>query len=134
MSSAKNAHSKIEALWGEQVPVLFKAPSILSATNEQVLAAPLPGKSNFAGSVPASDIPPLKGGGDPWKEAVNICRASFALSFALVPPDVAQVDDASKQVSLEDILASGGFCGEDGFWNISRAIMHDAFLSIAMFW
>jgi len=35
---------------------------------------------------------------------------------------------------LHDILANNGFCGEDRFWSISRAIMHDAATSIARFW
>jgi hypothetical protein len=133
-SSAKNAHSKIEELWGVQVPPIFQAKTILAATADQILAAPLPDKSKFAGFVTADAIPPLKSGGDPWLEAVNICRASFALSFNLVTPDVAPVDDQAKPVSLDDILKSGGFCGEERFWDISRAIMHDAALAIAMFW
>jgi len=133
-SSDKNAHSKIEDLWGEQVPALFKASTVLSRPSDEILAAPLPTQSNFKGIGFETDIPPLKNGGDPWKEAVYICRASFALSFGLVPPTVAAVDDQTKQVSREDILANNGYCGEERFWNISRAIMHDAAASIAMFW
>jgi len=99
-SSVKNAHSKIEELWGAQVPVLLQAKSIGAATSDQILAAPLPDKSNFAGFSSANEIPPLKSGGDPWKEAVNICRASFALSFSLVPPEVAPVDDPSSSIPV----------------------------------
>jgi hypothetical protein len=29
---------------------------------------------------------------------------------------------------------SSGLCGEDRFWKISQAILHDAATSIAMFW
>jgi hypothetical protein len=133
-SSKQNAHSKIEDLWGDQVPALFKASTVLSSTSDQILAAPLPSQSNFKGIAFETDIPPLKNGGDPWKEAVYICRASFALSFSLVPPTIAPVDDQTTQVSREDILADGGFCGQKRFWDISRAIMHDAATSIAMFW
>ncbi len=35
------------------------------------------------------------------------CRASFALSFSLVPPTIAPVDDQTTQGSSEDILANG---------------------------
>jgi hypothetical protein len=93
----------------------------------------MPADGHFKDLGVGDEIPPLKNGGDPWKEAVYICRASFALSFALVPPEVAPVDDQVTQVSREDILARG-FCGEERFWMASRAIMRDAATSIAMFW
>lgn len=92
----------------------------------------MPAGSQFAGIDFGNEISPLKNNGDPWKEAVYICRASFAVSFALIPPDKAGID-ASNKVSLQDILADG-FCGEKRFWDISRAILRDAVNSIAMFW
>jgi hypothetical protein len=67
-SSKQNAHSKIEDLWGDQVPALFKASTVLSSTSQQILAEPLPSQSNFKGIAFETDIPPLKNGGDPWKE------------------------------------------------------------------
>lgn len=77
----------------------------------------------------------VRKGGDPRKEAVTTCRASFALSFSLVPPKVAPVDDRTTVVTLQEILEENSTCcGEARFWDISRAIMHDAALSIAMFW
>ena len=131
-SSGKNAHGNMEDLWGKQVPALFRANTILAASVDDILAAPLPDGSEFAGVVPAKVIPALKSGGDPWVEAVSICRASFALSFALVPPNKAPVDDQHTDFALEDIV--DGFCGKEDFWKISRAIMQDAALAIAMFW
>lgn len=130
------AHSPIEDLWGEQVPELFKAKTILGTGRTKILAAELPSGSRFAGLNYGSGITPLKNGGsgDPWEEAVYICRASFATSFAWVPPTVAEVDDKTTKVSLDDILKDGGFCGEDRFWQISRAIMTDAVNAIARFW
>jgi len=116
------------------VPDIFQAKTLLGANKQHILDASVLKEGNFAGLASANEIPPLKSGGDPWKEAENICRASFALSFSLVPPEVAPVDDQSKQVSLKDIFDAKGYCGEDRFWNISRAIMHDAAVSIAMFW
>jgi hypothetical protein len=50
-----------------------------------------------------------------------------------VPPDISAVDDQGKKVSLDDILKKD-ICGEDLFWNLSRALMADAANAIAMFW
>ena len=72
-------------------------------------------------------------GFSPVKTLAQLCRAGFAVSFALVPPDKASVDDQKTKVSLNDIL-TGTFCGEERFWDISRAIMADASGAIAMFW
>ncbi len=65
--------------------------------------------------------------------AVYICRVSFATSYSFIPPNIAEVDNQDKVVSLEDILGST-FCGEKRFWELSQAIMTDAVNSIAMFW
>jgi hypothetical protein len=130
----KKAHSAIEDEWGKQVPDLFHAKTVLQSTSDQIETAPLPTNSRFAGIKFEDAIPPLKTK-DPWKEAVYICRASFALSFSLVPPKVAPVDDRTTVVTLDEILKDNpACCGEARFWDISRAIMHDAVLSIAMFW
>lgn len=130
-----NAHGYIEDLWGKQVPELFDAKKVAAATSAQVLAAPLPAGSKLDGIVIEDTIPPLKSG-DPWQETVNICRAGFALSVSLVPPSVAPVDDQTTRVTLDQVLndGAGAFCGKQRFWDMSRAIMHDAVLSTAMFW
>lgn len=128
------AHGRIEDEWGKQVPALFDNEAIEKATSAQIQDAPLPKNSHFGTIKFADDIPHLKSG-DPWTEAVYICRASFALSFSLVPPTVAPVDDPTTVVTKEEILKENSTCcGEARFWDISRAIMHDAILSIAMFW
>lgn len=133
-STTKQAtHSDTEDLWGKQVAELFHADKILRKSPQEILDAKPPDNSEFAGIKFGKEICPLRNSGDPWKEAVYICRASFASSFALVPPDVSAVDNQSKAVGLQDIL-NPGFCGQDNFWNISRAIMTDAANSIAMFW
>ena len=44
------------------------------------------------------------------------------------------MDDRSTGVTMEEILKPGGFCGEEVFWAMSRAIMNDAVNSIARFW
>lgn len=132
-TSEQDTHCDMEKLWGEQVSELFHAKTILGTSSEQILAATPPDGSKFAGLAYGPGIAPLKNGGDPWKESVYICRASFAASFALVPPSRADVDDKSTWVSLDDILAPG-FCGEDRFWDISRAIMIDSVNAIASFW
>jgi hypothetical protein len=130
-SSAQKTHLAVEDLWGEEVPDLFHADSVLRKSAEEILAAECAGE--FKDLDLGRTIKPLKNEGDPWKEAVYICRASFAASYALVPPEIAPVDDKTKKVGLVDML-NNGFCGKDRFWNISRAIMMDSSNSIAMFW
>jgi hypothetical protein len=58
----------------------------------------------------AHHAPWLRSAGDPWLEAVNIRWASFALSFNLVPPAIATVDDEATRITLADVLDPNGFC------------------------
>jgi hypothetical protein len=133
-STAKQkTHKEVEDIWGKQVSKLFHSKEVLKQSTKTILSAEPPKSSKFASLDFGNEIYPLKNGSDPWKEAVYICRASFAVSFALVPPEIADVDNEDKNVSLKDIL-NDGFCGEKRFWDLSNAIIIDAVNSIAMFW
>lgn len=132
-SSKHKAHGAIEDAWGEQVPALFKAASILAASRAEIEGAALPAGSRFAGIELGDEVAALGGEGDPWKAAVYICRASFAASFALVPEALAPVGDQAYAPSFKEIL-SADVCGEERFWELSRAIMTDAIEAIAAFW
>lgn len=130
----QDTHCDVEKLWGAQVSELFHSNNILRCDNKKILDAPMPEGSSFGGIDFGDSIGRLKNNGDPWKEAVYICRASFAASFAIVPPGVADVDDRKTKVSLEDIL-SGGFCGKERFWEIKphsharRRLLHSHVLA-----
>ncbi len=132
-TSKQKTHGGIEDLWGKQVPEVFHAGTILKMSAQDILDAPLPKASQFAGLNFGNVINPLKNAGDPWLESVYMCRAAFATSFAWVPPSVAEVDNQTADVSLDRILKKDG-CGEQAFWDISRAVMLDASGAIAMFW
>ncbi len=133
-STAKqDTHKKVENIWGKQLSKLFHSKVVLRKNPKEILSAQLPKVSKFVGLDFGNDIQPLKNGSDQWKEAVYICRASFATSFAFVPPSIANVDDQDKNVSLDDIMKDG-CCGEELFWKLSKAIMIDSVNSIAMFW
>jgi hypothetical protein len=133
-STAKQkTHGAVEDQWGKQVSDLFHAKKILKESKEKILEEQPPNGSKFTGIDFGKEINALKNNGDPWKEAVYICRASFAVSFAMIPPNVADVDDQNTAVSLKDILTTN-VCGETRFWELSRAIMVDAANAIARFW
>lgn len=126
-------HSDIEANWGAQVPEFFAAESVLRKAEKAILGAAFPKGSRFEALSFAEKIPAMKSG-DPWQQTVDICRASFAVSYAVVPASLAAVG-GKKAVSYDDILSGkSGCCGEERFWEISRAVMHDAASAIAMFW
>ena len=129
----KHAHGDIEDKWGDQVADLFQKEKLLRETPAAILAAVPPATSQFK-DLTWGDTIPLLPGGDPWKQAVFICRASFAMSFVWVPETVAAVDDQKTSVSRTEIFDGSKGCGEEAFWQTSRAIMHDAVTSIAMFW
>jgi len=132
-TSKQKNHSAVEELWGKQVPDIFHANTILKMDDSAILGAKPPAGSKFAAIDFGRDIGPLKNGGDPWKEAVYICRASFAASFAFVPPTLAAVDDDNTKVCMNDIMGNS-CCGEACFWEISEAIMADSVDAIARFW
>lgn len=133
LAQASGLPEEIERAWGDQLPALFHTRAGPGLGREDLLRAPLPQASHFRGLDLGSEVRPLRQHGNPWKEAVLTCRASFAASYALVPPEVAPVDDRERLVGLHEILASG-FCGEDNFWSLSRAIMVDSVNAIAAFW
>lgn len=134
-STAKcKTHSAVEKEWGKNVPQLFKAGDVLKKKSSAILKAPYPKNSKFEAIDFGGGVAKIKTGGDPWKQAVYICRAGFATSFAWVSAEAAPVD-SPKKISFDDILAGkNGCCGEEVFWKISRAIMHDAANAIAMIW
>jgi hypothetical protein len=132
-AAKKQTHCDIEDTWGKQVPSVFDCNTILKMPAADILAAPLPDGSEFAKVKFGATLSAFRDG-DPWLESVYICRASFAASFALVPPDAAKVDDQKTKVSLKQILDDTKVCGEARFWDISRAIMADAANAIARFW
>lgn len=129
----QHLHCDVEKFWGKQIPSDLHSGSILSISDSDILTLTLSKSSWFAGIDFGKTVSPLRNGSDEWKEAVYICRASFANSFALVPPDIADVDDKQTVVTLDDIKLKQ-FCGTKRFKEISRAIMEDAINSIASFW
>lgn len=132
-SAAKKLHCEIEDVWGKQLPSVFMASAISKGQKETLLKAEMPSGSKF-GSLDFGDkVCKLRNGGDPWTEAVYICRSSFAVSFAWVPANQAPVDDQKTQFHLKELFQNN-ICGEDRFWKISECIMHDAVNAIAMFW
>jgi hypothetical protein len=134
-STAKqDTHGDVEDLWGKQVSEVFHSKNVLKKSPDEILGAKSPQDSKFANLNFGAGISPLKNSGDPWKEAVYICRASFAASYAIVPPGISAVDNQSNTVSLQDILSKKDVCGEERFWELSNAIMVDTANSIAMFW
>jgi len=127
------AHSQVEEIWGRQLPELFKSKAILDLEEEKILnPVNWPKKSFFQNIKFGPEIVPMKANGDPWQQTLDICRASFAVSFTLVPETVARFG-AAEPVDLQTIWSKKG-CGKEQFWNISQAIMHDAANAIAMFW
>lgn len=133
-TTKQKTHGAVEDIWGEQVAELFRAKQILRQDAKAILGAKPKKDSKIAGIDFGDRVDKLKNNGDPWYEAVFICRASFATSFALVPEKSAAVDDVTTKVSLDDIRSGEKGCGETKFWEISRAIMSDAASAIAMFW
>lgn len=140
LTSKGSTHLAIEELWGEQVPHLFLKQGELKATREEVLAAAPEPDSEFHDLVFGGSVA-QRPNGDVWLDAVYICRASLATSYALVPARTVPVDDPTKlpdsandTMTLDKILAPGGFCGADRFWEISCVIMQDAVNAVAMLW
>lgn len=128
-----DTHAAVEDLWGDQVPEIFHATTILDTSATEILDAGFHPGSNFADLDLGKEIPALKNDGDPWLEAVQICKTSFVVSFAMIPSTVAPVDNRETPVELRDILGTR-CCGEEKFWELSRAAVHDAINAIAMFW
>lgn len=54
-----DTHCDIEKLWGEQVPEIFKAKTILGIGRTKILAAKLPDGSNFADLDFGTGVKPL---------------------------------------------------------------------------
>ena len=65
---------------------------------------------------------PLAARRDEWKEMVDVCRTSFALSRHLIPDHVKTLDDVIEHRSREELEEA------------SRAIFSDAVKTVAAIW
>ncbi|MBI5525404.1 MAG: hypothetical protein HY897_03650 [Deltaproteobacteria bacterium] len=80
------------------------------------------------------EIPiPEPKGGDLWKDAVAVCRGSFAVASIVAPPVQFPYDgDKSRALSVKDLKADAA--AWEKFERATAAIMHDAVLNVAMYW
>ncbi|MBI5525223.1 MAG: hypothetical protein HY897_02735, partial [Deltaproteobacteria bacterium] len=80
------------------------------------------------------DLPiPEPKGGDMWKDAVAVCRGSFAVASIVAPPAEFPYDgDKTASLSVKDLKADPA--AWEKFERATAAIMHDAVLNVAMYW
>jgi len=80
-------------------------------------------------------IPEPKGG-DIWKDAVAVCRGSFAVASIIAPPERFPYNggggDEIKPLSVKDLKSDAA--AWERFERATAAIMHDAVLNVAMYW
>ena len=122
---SKRVHERLEQYWEDKLPSDEELDALEDATLNQVVTN-LPAGSllrrlnrdgNFALSTRLTKIK-----GDEWKEIVNICRVSYAVSREWIPDNAQSLDDivgAHSQAVLDDV---------------STRIFHDAVESVARIW
>jgi hypothetical protein len=78
-------------------------------------------------------IPEPKGG-DIWKDAVAVCRGSFAVASIIAPPERFPYGDTDQAGSLSVKDLKSDAAAWERFEKATAAIMHDAVLNVAMYW
>jgi hypothetical protein len=81
----------------------------------------------------ALPIPEPKGG-DIWKDAVAVCRGSFAVASIIAPPERFPYGGTDKAgaLSVKDLKSDAA--AWERFEKATAAIMHDAVLNVATYW
>ena len=120
----KGFHAKLEAYWEKNIPgdLVFLALPSMSLDDA---VGRLPKDSIFAPLAEGTktfNFVPLAARRDEWKEMVDVCRTSFALSRHLIPDGVKTLDDVIEHRSREELEEA------------SRAIFSDAVKTVAAIW
>jgi len=79
-------------------------------------------------------IIPEPKGGDIWKDAVAVCRGSFAVASIIAPPDRFPYGDTDKAGALSVKNLQADAAAWERFEKATAAFVHDAVLNVATYW
>jgi hypothetical protein len=128
---AGGLHKELEEHWAKAVGTHFEKAQLLSgqASAQEILASAR-AVDRQLGLTLGKAVPGINST-DVWKEAVAICRASFAIACIMAP--VEKYPLAGKKKASFDTL----FAGQDGealLASIDKVVLQDAVLNIAIVW
>lgn len=125
-------HKELEAHWDKQVGTYFDKAKLLKTTDtsEDILTKARAIDERFG--LQFDNVVPDIVASDSWLETLSLCRASFAISSIMVPPDV--IPYGSDKHTSFDAMFNGPDADPLFLEELDQTIMHDAVLNIAMIW
>lgn len=127
-------HKQLEKHWSKKIGTYFSEKRLIgdnpSAAEVLNKSQEVDGKFDLEF---CDDIPEVRSR-DVWEEMVLICRASFAMASILAPPAKWPYKPAPQKPAPFDLLFKKNEQGERLLAEVSRVIMHDAVLNVAIVW
>ena len=138
----RGLHMELERHWSNKVGKGFGKKNLLPkelnltpaqarADSNRVLKQARAIDDKFGKPFGQISIPDLLPKHDVWLEAVNLCRASFAMASIIAPPDQYPYDDPEARAPFKTVLGDGNRRLLD---DVNRTVMHDAVLNTAIVW
>ena len=129
----KGLHKELEKHWSGRIPDLFDDDKLSGSglSGGEILDSSLNADTEFG--VSFQNTVPEMNSDDVWEEIVMLCRASFAVASLMAPPSRWPYKPAPQNNAPFSVLF-GDTSGEALLAEISRAVMHDAVLNVAVIW
>ncbi len=132
LSSYSNGlHKELEAHWSKQVGTYFDKKKLALSTDSAAKVLQKAREVDDLFSIEFTGIVPELKERDVWLEAINVCRASFAVASIIAPPSQYPYT-STKKAPFETVFADQA--GADLLEWVDWVSMHDAVLNTAMVW
>ncbi len=126
-------HKELEAHWSSEVGTKFERKNLLStnASGDEILEQAREIDGKFDLRFDGTPIPDLLPDHDAWLEAVQVCRASFAVASIIAPYQDYPYDNSKASVTFDELLGGGR---EQILTTLDQFVLHDAVLDTAILW
>lgn len=135
-------HNKLEEHWSTIIGDAFKQKNLLpkkfyvpianiNSDSDQILDQAKAVSDKLGLKFNNHIIPGLGPKNDEWKELVFKCRASFALSSIIAPPDSYDYNNSKKRAPFNVVF---GGANKELLDEVDRIVLNDAVLDTAIIW
>lgn len=126
-------HEQLEDHWKELVGKTFSDESLAKAAGNAAACKKLLDDARAVDECAnlsfKDKLPDLPHGRDVWKEIVDVCRASFALSAVIAPPEDYPYASKKARAPFKKVLE-----GKELLEEVDRLVLEDAVVNTAMIW
>lgn len=129
---SNGVHMELETHWDNRISNYFDKSKLLKTTDAtKAILSKARAVDQDLGIQFSNNVPDIIAD-DTWLEMLSVCRASFAISSIVVPPNI--IPYGSKKNTTFDAVFSGSGVDEQLLNDLDKTVLHDAVLNIAMVW